>query len=67
MKNLSFTKKDQLDKDGQVLDNIFTIVETKILEEKKQFSGVEVAFKILQLEKQITELEEELNFLKTLK
>ena len=75
-KSTSFTAIDQKDKDGKVIDKIFTIkeVETIEYEKTKTMSGTEVAEKIKDLEyklaiadKQSFAIQEEINFLKSLK
>ena len=72
----SFTAIDQKDKDGLVIDKIFTIKEVETLEHEKTktLSGTEVAQELLRLEekksqaeKQLLKITEEINFLKSLK
>jgi hypothetical protein len=63
----TFTSADQLSPEGQVIDKIFTIKEVETKETEKKLSGSEIALKIELLEDEIKPLQDELNFLKTLK
>ena len=49
----TFEARDQLDKEGKVIDKLFTITESKTIEEKETISGTELAFKISQLENEM--------------
>jgi len=75
-KTTTFTKTDQLDADGKKVDDIFTIKEVETVEYEKEqtLSGTEVAQKIKDLEdlkknksNDLLKIEEEINFLKSLK
>ena len=75
-KTTTFTKTDQLDKEGKKVDDIFTIKEVETVEYEKEqtLSGTEVAQKIKDLEdlkknksNDLLKIEEEINFLKSLK
>ena len=75
-KTTTFTKTDQLDKEGKKVDDIFTIKEVETVEYEKEqtLSGTEVAQKIKDLEdlkknesNVLLKIEEEINFLKSLK
>jgi hypothetical protein len=72
----TFTKTDQLDAEGKKIDDYFTIkeVETVEYEKVKTLSGTEVAAEIKEIEnmfllasKKVLELQEMLNFYKSLK
>ena len=63
----TFNKVDQKNAEGEIVDTLFNITTTNTTQETTTFSGWEVGLKIKIIEDKIKPLQEELNFLKSLK